>query len=94
MPIDTLKTCLQVYGDRGLNIVKDRVTNEGIKSLYLGSIASCGATIVGHYPWFLTYNTLSASLPTASELSSLADGYALNQGTNLFMLCCTARAFN
>lgn len=30
---------------------------------YYGSLAAAGATYVGHYPWFLVYNTLSEKLP-------------------------------
>ena len=29
--------------------------------LYEGALASAGAAIVGHYPWFFTYSTLQAS---------------------------------
>lgn len=72
MPIDTLKTCLQVYGSNGTNILLERFQREGIQSFYSGSIAASAATFVGHYPWFLTYNALSSILPTSSELNNLA----------------------
>lgn len=75
MPIDTIKTCLQVYGSDGLTILKERLKSDGIPSLYYGSVASCGATIVGHYPWFLMYNLLSNTLLTSTELTQLAQTF-------------------
>lgn len=30
--------------------------------IYYGSIASAAATMVGHYPWFATYNILDEKL--------------------------------
>lgn len=68
MPIDTVKTCLQVYGqEKGWEIINQRLKNEGISSMYSGSIAASLATFVGHYPWFLVYNVLSENLPTSYE---------------------------
>jgi hypothetical protein len=72
MPVDTVKTCLQVCGSNGTSILYNRFQQEGIKCLYSGSIAASAATFVGHYPWFLTYNTLSSLLPTSAELHNLA----------------------
>ena len=70
MPIDTAKTSLQVNGEGGLKIVADRVAAEGPSALFSGALASSAATVVGHYPWFLTYNSLSASLPTAAGIAA------------------------
>jgi len=70
MPIDTAKTSLQVNGEGGLKIVADRVAVEGPSALFSGALASSAATVVGHFPWFLTYNALGASLPTASDIAS------------------------
>jgi hypothetical protein len=58
MPIDTLKSSMQVNGKEGLNLIKKRMNTYGIKTLYQGSIASGSATLVGHFPWFFTYNYL------------------------------------
>lgn len=35
----------------------------GISKLFHGSLAAFGATFVGHYPWFFTFNYLNGSLP-------------------------------
>lgn len=32
-------------------------------TLWNGSLAAAGATFVGHYPWFFTYNLLSEKIP-------------------------------
>ena len=66
MPIDALKTNLQVDG--GLNILKNKINKNGYKVLYNGTFASMSATFVGHYPWFLTYNLLSENIPEKNDL--------------------------
>ena len=35
----------------------------GPSVLYHGSLAACSATVVGHFPWFYTFNTLQAYIP-------------------------------
>ncbi|KAH9475325.1 hypothetical protein JR316_0012436 [Psilocybe cubensis] len=64
-PIDTIKTTLQTQGKPGITILKVRVKRYGIGSLWYGAFATAAATFVGHYPWFGTYNYLSANLPIA-----------------------------
>lgn len=71
MPIDTFKTSLQVNGKQGYEIIMDRLRTEGPKALFAGSLAASAATMVGHFPWFYTYNTLSELLPTADQYSHL-----------------------
>lgn len=61
MPIDTVKTTMQVTG-KFSNVVS-KVKANGIPVLYHGSLASASATFVGHYPWFFTYNYLSEKIP-------------------------------
>lgn len=65
MPIDTVKTTMQVTG-KFSNVV-NKVKVEGIPALYHGSLASASATFVGHYPWFFTYNFLSEKIPEQDE---------------------------
>lgn len=72
LPIDTIKTSLQVYGNDGIDIVKARIKNDGIGALFSGAVAASAATVVGHYPWFLVYNSLSASLPTPDDVYALS----------------------
>ena len=66
VPIDTWKTSKQVHGKDGLKIVMDKVRANGVPALYQGAMASSVATMVGHYPWFLTYNYLNGYLPKVS----------------------------
>lgn len=61
MPIDTVKTTMQVTG-KFSNVVK-KVKKSGPTVLYHGALASASATFVGHYPWFFTYNYLTAKIP-------------------------------
>jgi len=61
MPIDTVKTTMQVTGKFSNVVSKVKASGPGV--LYHGSLASASATFVGHYPWFFTYNFLSEKLP-------------------------------
>ena len=61
MPIDTVKTTMQVTGS--FRAVVDKLKVGGPTTLYQGSIAAASATFVGHYPWFFTYNYLSDTIP-------------------------------
>lgn len=61
MPIDTIKTTMQVQGSFSHVIIK--LKHGGPAILYHGSIASATATFVGHYPWFYTYNLLNEFFP-------------------------------
>lgn len=61
MPIDTVKTTMQVTGS--FSNVVSKVKASGPTVLYHGSLASASATFVGHYPWFFTYNMLSEKIP-------------------------------
>jgi hypothetical protein len=61
MPIDTVKTTMQVTG-KFSNVVS-KIKASGPTVLYHGALASASATFVGHYPWFFTYNFLSEKIP-------------------------------
>jgi len=65
MPIDTVKTTMQVTG-KFSNVVT-KVKAEGVTALYHGSLAAASATFVGHYPWFFTYNLLSEKIPKQDD---------------------------
>ena len=67
MPIDAVKTTLQVEGKSGLSILKNKIRTNNPMILYHGTLASMSATFVGHYPWFLTYNILNEKLPKYDE---------------------------
>ena len=67
MPIDTLKTTLQVNGKSGFKMLKQKIKSNNLKVLYYGSTASFSATYVGHFPWFFTFNYLNKKLPEYND---------------------------
>jgi hypothetical protein len=48
MPVDTVKTTMQVTGK--FSSVTDKIKRDGPLTLYNGSIGAAAATFVGHYP--------------------------------------------
>lgn len=66
LPVDAWKTSKQVHGEKGLSMLFQKFKASGIKAFYQGGIASASATIVGHYPWFVTNNYLDYYLPKYS----------------------------
>ena len=67
MPIDTVKTTLQVEGKDGWKVLHQKIQTKGFPALYHGSLAASAATFAGHYPWFATYNYLSTKIPEAHD---------------------------
>ncbi|EER08193.1 conserved hypothetical protein [Perkinsus marinus ATCC 50983] len=63
MPIDAWKTTKQVEGEAGMKVLINKVKTHGITNLWHGTLGAMAATWVGHYPWFVTHNTLNAHLP-------------------------------
>ena len=63
MPIDNIKTTLQVEGKDGIKKFKTKVGKVGPRAFYHGGLAAASATAVGHYPWFATYNSLQHYIP-------------------------------
>jgi hypothetical protein len=66
LPVDAWKTSKQVYGDGGLKVIISKYKSHGISAFYQGGVASALATMVGHYPWFVTNNYLEHYLPRYS----------------------------
>jgi len=62
IPLDTCKTVLQVDGLQGFNRLVHRVRLGQVGGLYAGAYASGLATMVGHYPWFTTFNFLNKAV--------------------------------
>jgi hypothetical protein len=56
---------MQVTGK--FSAVTDKVKATGPRALYNGALAAASATFVGHYPWFFTYNLLSAKIPKQDD---------------------------
>jgi hypothetical protein len=68
MPIDTIKTVLQVEGSHGLQNLFTKVIKGGaVISLYEGSAATFIAALAGHWPWFLVHNYLEQVLLPLSD---------------------------
>ena len=68
MPLDVIKTNYQVKGEKGFEIVKSNVKRNGPRVLWNGTVAQCSATVVGHFPWFFTYNYLNQRFPARNSL--------------------------
>lgn len=66
LPIDAWKTSKQVYGGTGLQVLLTKFKSHGIPAFYQGGVASALATMVGHYPWFVTNNYMEHYLPKYS----------------------------
>lgn len=72
-PIDTCKTILQVEGKDGLKKLTTKFKQnggipKGIPIFWYGAMGSAGATFIGHYPWFLTYNYLQKKIPEQNTI--------------------------
>lgn len=78
MPVDTTKTIMQVEGKNAIQSLISKVKQGGPSVLWHGSLGACSATFVGHYPWFLTYNTLNTYLPTYDRSTELSSYLARN----------------
>lgn len=78
MPIDTIKTIMQVEGNHGFQSLITKVKTNGLSVLWHGSMGACASTFIGHYPWFLTYNTLTGYLPEYDRKTNLSAFLARN----------------
>jgi len=57
MPIDTCKTVLQVEGSAGFTLLMQGVMSGQMHLLFEGTLATVIGAAVGHYAWFLVYNS-------------------------------------
>lgn len=57
---------MQVEGKEGVDLLKEKVRVGGFGVLFDGAAATLGSTFVGHYPWFVTFNSLQAFVPPAA----------------------------
>lgn len=85
LPVDAWKTSKQVYGPEGLNVLLTKFRANGISAFYQGGIASALATMVGHYPWFVTNNYLEHYLPKYSYNTDF--GMAILRSAGIGFLC-------
>merc|ERR1719510_2904449 len=77
-PIDTLKTTLQVEGKQALPLLGAKIRTHGILVSFHGALAAASATMVGHYPWFLTNNVLEERIPKPETTAHPAWKFARN----------------
>lgn len=63
MPIDTLKTTLQIEGKNALPLLRKKIKLGGPSVLYHGSLGAFSATYSGHFPWYFTFNYLNEKIP-------------------------------
>lgn len=82
IPIDTLKSSLQVSGSTSL--LKTRIKNNGIKTLWNGSFASMLSSFIATWTWFSTFNILDSKSDSKTRnvligaTSSLVSGVCSN----------------
>jgi hypothetical protein len=88
LPVDAWKTSKQVYGPDGLNVLIRKFKANGISAFYQGGVASAAATMVGHYPWFVTNNYLEHYLPRYSYTSDF--GMAILRSAGIGFICTVA----
>lgn len=67
MPVDAVKTSMQVNGNKGVSNLINKVRIGGPKVLFHGAGATVSASWVGYYPWFFTYNYMNSVLPEYEE---------------------------
>ena len=46
-------------GKHAVSHLKQKLSKSGVRVLYNGSMAASTATVVGHFPWFFTFNMLN-----------------------------------
>ncbi|CAK0879713.1 unnamed protein product [Prorocentrum cordatum] len=68
MPIDTVKTMMQVEGAHGISTLRAKCSKHGLSVLYHGTLGLFGSAFVGHYFWYGTYNAADQVVPTPADL--------------------------
>lgn len=61
---------MQVGGQAGFPNLVAKIRTSGVGVLWHGALASSAASLIGHYPWFLTFNTLNARWPRYEDTVS------------------------
>jgi hypothetical protein len=62
LPLDVIKTVLQVKGVEGWPLLRQRVDCVGGRALFHGGFAATGSSIISHYPWFFVVRSLLPSM--------------------------------
>eukprot|EP01137_Pigoraptor_chileana_P012912 Opistho-2@65776 len=67
-PVDTVKTIMQVEGSNGIPALAAKIKANGVRVMFHGAVATAAATMVGHFPWFFTFNLLDERIPRQTVL--------------------------
>lgn len=67
MPLETVKTILQVDGSVGLEHLLARLRRWEVAVLFEGTAAAMLSTFASHGPWYLVHNTLDHSIPLPAK---------------------------
>lgn len=68
MPIDTIKTMMQVEGTQGISKLRAKCSRHGLSVLYHGTLGLFGSAFIGHYCWYGTYNAADQVVPVPADL--------------------------
>jgi Mitochondrial carrier protein len=79
MPVDALKTTLQVQGASGISVLANKIKSGGVRVLWHGAAATYTSTLVSHLPWFTTFNYLQEAIPKPADDEALKK-FARNGG--------------
>ena len=55
--------------------LKQKIAKNGLRVLFNGSLAASGATVVGHFPWFFTFNALNEAVRRSFDGVLLANWF-------------------
>ena len=69
MPLDTVKSMLQVEGASGLQKLSAKMRVGGVAVLFHGASGLLSQAFLGHYFWYGTYNAVDARLATPASLA-------------------------
>lgn len=82
MPIDTVKTVLQVEGKNGLGHLRQKIAVGGPGVMFHGSLAALSSSWVGNFPWFFTFNLLQSKIPQVEGVSKVSPRAPLSSRFN------------
>ena len=71
-PVDIVKTMKQTEGGNAMKMIKKKIKENGLISLYDGAMANGVLTLIGHYPWFIVHNYLDKYLPMYNNSIALS----------------------
>jgi Mitochondrial carrier protein len=79
LPLDVVKTVLQVEGARGWPLVRRKLAAHGPAALFHGSVATMSSSLISHYPWFFVVRPAAAAFRLVLEAGERAAHLAAEQ---------------